>query len=184
MLKNLPCCEEGCGLCQKQQEIRQINGKRKRDLSLQSIYRKDYHSKIDHLTFQIDLPKLTKNQSMNIQGKPKDYFHINSTYLSNYQNNNPQKLVRVFSKQLTPSPLESLKNYKSTYQCNYQELPLLDQEVYLFLLSPTKQRTTNFIMPTLALKMKQNTSRITKNSVVWILDRREMKKKQIQQNSQ
>ena len=100
MLKNASC-EEGCGMCQKEEEIRDLNGRRRRDLSLQSIYRKDYHSKMEHLPAQIDLPKLTKNESGNIQGKPKDYFNINSTYLSNYQNNNPEKMEPVFSKQLT-----------------------------------------------------------------------------------
>jgi hypothetical protein len=60
----------------------------KRDMSLQTIYRKDYF-KNNTERDMIALPHKRKNESSNIQGKPKFFFVLNSTYGLNYHPNNP-----------------------------------------------------------------------------------------------
>ena len=58
----------------------------RREMSLQTVYRKDYHNQAMQPT--LALPA-RKNESSNIRGQPKSYFSLNSTYEANYQPNNP-----------------------------------------------------------------------------------------------
>ena len=75
---------------------------RKRDLSLQTIYRKDYHSSLPDEMNKVRLPKGTKNESTNIRGKSRGYLDLNSTYLANYHASNPERQSPILKKGSLP----------------------------------------------------------------------------------
>ena len=81
-----------------------MHSKRKRQLSLKSIYKKDYQKNVFDLANRIQLPRGSKNESYNVQLKRKSYLDINSTYLSNFHEKNQEKPKHAHSSQTIINP--------------------------------------------------------------------------------
>lgn len=101
-----------------------MNHRRKRDLSLQSIYRKDFKATLYNMANQVWLPKGSKNESSNIQFKQKKYLHLSSTYGINYENKKGDKPHYARSGQSIINPEGMGDNFMSTYNNNFHEHPM------------------------------------------------------------